>query len=118
MSRLLEIRGFDAASGMPKTIAVPASELRTVWERHSDMVVSTVLAALSETPPELSQDILEDGILLTGGAAMTGLLAQRMRERTGIEVRIATAPLRTVSAGLARILEAGSRSGSRPQPHH
>lgn len=107
MERLLEVRGLDAASGTPKTIAVPASELLTVWERYSESVVSAVLAALGETPPELSQDILEDGIVLTGGAAMTGLLAQRIREATGIDVRIAPAPLRTVAAGLAELLERG-----------
>lgn len=108
MDRLLEVRGLDAASGMPKTIAVPASELLTVWDRYSDSVLSAILAALGETPPELSQDVLENGIILAGGAAMTGLLAQRIRERTGIEVRIAPAPLRTVASGLAQLLERGA----------
>lgn len=107
MDRMLEVRGLDSASGTPKTIAVPARELLPIWDRYSDSVVAAILAALGETPPELSQDILEDGIILTGGAAMTGLLTQRIQERTGIEVRIAPAPLRTVATGLARILEHG-----------
>jgi rod shape-determining protein MreB len=111
MDRLLEVRGLDTASGVPKTIAVPASELLTVWERYLDSVVSAILAALGETPPELSQDILEDGIILTGGAAMTGLLAQRIREAVGVDVRIAPAPLRSVAAGLARFLERGHAPG-------
>ena len=104
---MLEVRGLDAASGTPKTIAVPVSELLKVWDRYSDPVISAILAALGETPPELSQDILEDGITLTGGAAMTGLLGQRIQERTGIEVRIAPAPLGAVASGLGQLLQRG-----------
>ncbi|HET9426997.1 MAG TPA: rod shape-determining protein MreB [Allosphingosinicella sp.] len=105
--RLVEVRGLDSASGVPMSIAVPAAELLTVWERYSEAVVGAVLAALSETPPELSQDILEDGILLTGGAALMGLLAQEVEEATGIEVRIADAPLTSVANGLERIFDRG-----------
>jgi rod shape-determining protein MreB and related proteins len=105
LERLVEVRGLDSATGVPTTIAVPADELLAVWERYSEAIVDAVLAALGETAPELSQDILEDGILLTGGAAMMGLLAQRISERTGIAVRIAQAPLRTVALGLGRIID-------------
>ncbi len=105
LERLVEVRGLDSATGVPTTIAVPANELLAVWERYSEAIVDAVLAALGETAPELSQDILEDGVLLTGGAAMMGLLAQRISERTGIAVRIAQAPLRTVALGLGRIID-------------
>lgn len=104
-SAVLEVRGLDAAKGMPKTIEVPASELLTVWDRYSEAVLSAVRAALGETPPELSQDILDDGITLTGGAAMTGLLAHRITELTGIRTSVSEAPLKAVASGLAKVLE-------------
>lgn len=103
---LLEVRGLDVAQGVPTTIAVPASELLAVWERYSQEVLGAVRAALVETPPELSRDILEDGIFLTGGAAMTGLLARRITEQTGIATKVSEAPLKSVAGGLARLLDA------------
>ena len=105
IDRLVEVRGLDSASGVPMSIAVPAAELLAVWERHAEAVVAAVLATLNDTPPELSQDILEDGILLTGGAALMGLLAQEVSEATGIEVRIADAPLTSVASGLEQIFD-------------
>lgn len=101
----LEVRGFDAAAGVPGTIAVPASELLILWHRHSADVVAAVRAALGETPPELSKDVLEDGIVLTGGRAMTALLAQRIAAETGIPAHVAKAPLRSVARGLETLLE-------------
>lgn len=101
----LDVRGFDAAAGVPKTIVVPASELLTLWHKHSVDVVAAVRTALGDTPPELSKDVLEDGIVLTGGAAMTALLAQRIAEETGISVHVAKSPLRSVAAGLEKLLE-------------
>lgn len=101
----LEVRGFDATMGVPKTITVPASELLTLWHRHTADVVAAVRTALGETSPELSKDVLEDGIVLTGGAAMTALLMQRIAEETGIPTRIANAPLRSVAKGLEKLLE-------------
>lgn len=106
---MLEVRGLDAAKGVPTTIAVPAAELLTVWNKYSESVLAAVRAALAQTPPELSQDILEDGITLTGGAAMTGLLAGRITERTGIRASVSDAPLRAVAAGLAIVLEESRR---------
>ena len=106
--RLIEVRGLELATGAPRTIAVPAGELMTVWDRYSDPVLSAVLAALAKTSPELSEDILEDGILLTGGAAMTGLLADRISRSTGIVARVSEAPLQSVAAGLAQLLETRS----------
>lgn len=102
---LLEVRGLDVTQGVPRTIAVRASELLTVWNRYSEEVVSAVRAALAETPPELCRDILDDGITLTGGAAMTGLLARRITEETGIAANVSEAPLKSVARGLATLLE-------------
>lgn len=103
---LIEVRGLDATRGVPGTMAVPADELLMVWDRYSEDVVSAVRAALAETPPELSQDIMEDGVTLTGGAAMTGLLAFRIAEATGLRARMSVAPLKAVAGGLAKMLQA------------
>ena len=80
-------------------------DLAEIWHKNVDGVVAAVKAALEETPPELSHDILEDGITLAGGAAMTGLLARQISQDTGIDARVADVPLRSVAAGLSRLLE-------------
>jgi rod shape-determining protein MreB len=103
--QLLEVRGLDTTIGVPKTIVVRARELSSVWSRNVDGVIVAIRAALGETPPELSHDILDDGISLTGGAAMTGLLARRITEATGIRAHVAESPLRSVASGLARVLD-------------
>jgi rod shape-determining protein MreB len=105
----VEIRGLDAASGLPRMLCLAAAELLNVWNKHADQIVRAVRVTLSETPPELSHDILEDGIILTGGAAMTALLSDRISTATGIDTEIADAPLRTVAKGLQRTLEAPRR---------
>ncbi|HEX8214794.1 MAG TPA: rod shape-determining protein MreB [Allosphingosinicella sp.] len=102
---LLEVRGLDSARGVPKTIAIRAAELADIWDRNVDGILAAVRAALGQTPPELSKDIFDDGITLAGGAAMTGLLARRITESTGIRAQIGNAPLRSVAAGLATVLE-------------
>lgn len=103
--RLLEVRGLDSMKGVPKTVAMAARELTAIWDGYAEGVLGIVMAALAETSPELSQDVLDDGISLTGGAAMTGLLARRISERTGIRADVAEAPLRSVAGGLQKVLE-------------
>lgn len=104
---LLEVRGLDVAKGMPRTIAVPASELLSLWDRYSEEVVAAVRRALAQTPPELCRDILEDGIILTGGASMTGRLARLITDQTGIATSVSEAPLKAVADGLAKLIEQG-----------
>jgi rod shape-determining protein MreB and related proteins len=101
----LEVRGLDAATGLPRSLAIMASDFLRVWERQADQIVQAVAEALAETPPELSHDVLEEGIMLTGGAALTGLLAGRIASRTGVRTEIAAAPLHTVALGLQRLIE-------------
>jgi rod shape-determining protein MreB len=102
---LLEIRGLDATSGLPRVVTVPAAEFVAAWEKHTEQIVRAVRAALRRTPPELSNDILEDGIIVTGGAAMTGGLADRIAQRAGIPTQVSQAPLADVAHGLEQILE-------------
>ena len=104
---LLEVRGLDASTGLPRVRRVTASELVPVWERHADEIVRAVRTALQRTSPELSQDILEDGISLTGGGALDISLAKRIEDATGIRTRAVATPLQAVTEGLRCVLNAG-----------
>jgi len=110
VSRLLElgeveasvcIRGLASSSGLPQSIDIPLVELTPVWERDLAAIVAMVRQVLRATPPELSEDILEDGILLTGGGAYTALLARKIEERTGVPTRIAENAQKAVANGLS-----------------
>ncbi|TFI58012.1 rod shape-determining protein [Sphingomonas parva] len=103
--RMVPVCGLDMAEGLPSTISVPAAELMRIWNRYIESIVSAVRDALSRTPPGLAEDIHEDGITLTGGAAMTGLLARRIAEETGLPTHVAETPLDSVAAGLARMID-------------
>jgi len=111
-SRIVEVRGLDTASGLPCLLAIPASELLPVWLKQVDQIVKIVRDALRETPPEMSRDIMEDGISLTGGGAVSALLADRIVEMTGLSTRIAGRPQHCVALGLAEMIE--QRNGT---PH-
>ena len=107
MEATVTVGGLAASNGLPKRLEVPLSELAPVWERDLAAIVRMVRQVLHSTPPELSQDILEDGILLTGGGAYTALLARRIEESADVTTRIADQPEKAVANGLAAML-AGS----------
>jgi rod shape-determining protein MreB len=97
----LSVRGVAAPSGLPQRLEVPLGELEALWERDLASIVQMVRQVLAATSPELSQDVLEDGILLTGGGAYTALLARRIEESAGVPTRIAERPDKAVANGLA-----------------
>jgi len=105
MDETVGIRGHNLATGLPQTIELPCDELLIVYERHLQAIVDTVRSALHETPPELSRDILEDGVMLTGGASMVNLLSQRITDATGLSVSCPPEPLKTVAQGLETVLQ-------------
>lgn len=108
----VEVRGLDGFSGVPSSVTVPISELAAAWERDLGAITTMVRQVLRNTPAELCQDVLEDGLVLTGGAAETALLGRRLFERTGVPTRIAENPRRAVAQGLADMLANGtSRAG-------
>ena len=107
----LAVSGLSLSTGVPQTLVIQPHELRPLWERHCMTIVTLVREALAETEPELSHDIHEDGIVLTGGGAMTGLLASMIAKHTGIKARVADDPLGAVSRGLAYILAGGELAG-------
>lgn len=100
----VEVKGLDQDTRLPRTMSLDVEELRPVVERYADDIVAAVRTVFSLTAPELASGILEDGITLTGGAASTALVADRLRTTTGIAVNLAEDPRRAVVRGLERVL--------------
>jgi rod shape-determining protein MreB len=101
----VEVRGLDVASGLPRALRLPASELLPVWQKHVSQIVNMVRETLRDTPAELSKDILDDGITLTGGGSLSALLANQISLETSVTTRVADAPRHCVAFGLQRLLE-------------
>ena len=103
--RTIEVSGMDDASRLPARMSVPVGELLAIVSRHVAMIVETVKGALSEASPELSRDILDDGVTLTGGSSTIALLSEAMAAATGLDVRIAERPRDCVALGLRSVLQ-------------
>jgi rod shape-determining protein MreB len=101
----MEIKGRNLMEGVPKTIVITDAEIREALSDTVATIVSTVHEALEKTPPELSADILDRGIVLTGGGAMLKKLDVRMREETGLPVTVAEQPLYSVVLGAGKMLD-------------
>ena len=101
----MEIKGRDLIEGVPKTLVITDSEVREALAEPIAAVVDAVRQALERTPPELSADIMDKGIVLSGGGALIRNLDQRLREETGLPVVQADDPLCSVVLGTGRVLE-------------
>ncbi len=101
----MEIKGRNLMEGIPKTIVITDSEIREALADTIAVIVNTVHEALEKTPPELSADILDRGIVLTGGGALLKKLDVRLREETGLPVSIAEQPLYSVVLGAGKLLD-------------
>jgi len=100
-----EIRGRDLVSGLPKTIVVSAEEIRKALEEPSNQIVDAVKTTLDKCPPELSGDIMDRGIVLTGGGALLKGLDERLKHETGMPILIADNPLDSVAIGSGKCVE-------------
>ena len=100
----MEIRGRDLIEGVPKTMTVEETEIREALSECVDTIVNAIRVALERTPPELSADISDRGIVLTGGGALLRNLDKRIREETGLPVSIADDPLASVVLGTGKML--------------
>ncbi len=100
----MEIKGRSLIEGVPKTITVNDSEIREALSESVSTIVSTIRMALERTPPELSADISDRGIVLVGGGALLKNLDKRIREETGLSICIADDPLCCVVLGAVKIL--------------
>jgi len=100
----MEIKGRSLIEGVPKTIALDDSEIREALSESISAVVSAIRVVLERTPPELSADISDRGLVLAGGGALLKNLDKRIREETGLPVCIADDPLCCVVLGTAKLL--------------
>lgn len=99
------IRGRDIETGLPKSLKVHATEVREAIAPVLSQIIENIVEVVEETPPELTSDILEHGILLTGGGALLEGIDDLVMEMTKIPVTIVDDPLTTVVRGTARLLE-------------
>jgi rod shape-determining protein MreB len=100
-----EIRGRDLVTGLPKTIVVSTEEIRRAIDEPVSAIVDAVKVTLDKTPPELAADIMEQGIVLTGGGALLHGLDARLQEETGMPIVVARDPLNCVAIGSGQCLE-------------
>ncbi len=101
----MDIKGRDLVSGVPKTISIDASEIRTAITEQIETIIETVKMALEQTPPELAADIVDKGIVLTGGGALLKNLDKLLRDETGLPIIIADDPLSSVVLGSGKALD-------------
>ena len=100
-----EIRGRDLVTGLPKTIITSTEEIRKAIDEPVTAIVDSVKVTLDKTPPELAADIMESGIVLTGGGALLHGLDVRLQSETGMPIVIANNPLFSVALGAGQCLE-------------
>jgi len=103
-SRSMEVKGRDLVEGIPKTLTVNDEEIREALSETVNTIVDAVRTALERTPPELSADIIDKGIVLAGGGSLLRNLDQRLREETGIPVAHCDDPVSAVVRGTGRML--------------
>ncbi|HIF92295.1 MAG TPA: rod shape-determining protein [Myxococcales bacterium] len=101
----MEVKGRDLVLGVPKTLELKSEEVREALAEPVNAIVESVTMALEKTPPELSADIIDKGIVMVGGGAMLKNLDVLLRETTGLPVMLAEDPLTAVAVGTGRILD-------------
>ena len=101
----MEVKGRNVITGLPKTITLTSDEVREALSEATGQIVEAVHGVLEKTPPELAADIVERGIVLTGGGALLDGLEEIISERTGINVMTAENPACVVAEGTGQYAE-------------
>src|SRR5699024_4500791 len=101
----MQIRGRDLISGLPKTTEITSSEIHEAMKEPISNIIDAIKFTLEKTPPELASDIMEQGIMLTGGGALLNGIDRLIKSETGMPVHIAEDPLDCVAIGTGRALE-------------
>src|SRR5688572_19913567 len=101
----MEVKGRDLLAGIPKTVVVNSAEIREALSEPINAIVEAVMLALERTPPELSADIVDKGIVLTGGGALLRNIDVLLREETGLPVTVSDDPVSCVVLGSGKALD-------------
>ncbi|MCU0693524.1 MAG: rod shape-determining protein [Polyangiaceae bacterium] len=101
----MEVKGRDMVAGVPKTVVVNSDEIREALSEPINAIVEAVLVALERTPPELAADIVDKGIVLTGGGSLLKNLDVLLREETGLPVMVCDDPISAVVLGSGKALD-------------
>lgn len=101
----IEVKGRDLVSGIPKILTIDSEEIRDAISEQVEAIVEAVHVALEQTPPELSADVVDRGIILTGGGSLLKDLDKRLREETKLPITITEDPLSTVVLGSGKALD-------------
>ena len=102
---VMEVKGRNLVTGLPKVVTISSSETEQALRETTGQIVESIMNVLERTPPELSADILERGIVLTGGGAMLRGLEELIEERTGINTMTADEPMQVVAIGTGQYVE-------------
>lgn len=101
----MEIKGRDLITGIPKTITVSSKEIQEAIKEPVELILQAIKQVLEETPPELAADIVDKGIVLSGGGALLKNLDKLISQETGLSVRIADNPITCVALGAGKALD-------------
>jgi rod shape-determining protein MreB len=104
-TKSMEIKGRDLVAGIPKTVEIKSEEIREALAEPINAIVESVKMALERTPPELSADIVDKGVVLVGGGSLLANLDLLLRETTGLPVMLAEDPMTAVAVGTGRCLD-------------
>lgn len=101
----MEIRGRNLGTGLPQTVTITSTQIQQAMQESIEKIIDVIKQTLEKTPPELASDIMEKGIVLTGGGALIQNLDKLLAQRTQIPVYIAENPLECVARGAEKTLE-------------
>jgi rod shape-determining protein MreB len=101
----IDVRGRDLLNGVPKEMEITQAQIAEALSETVQTIVEAVMTALEQTPPDLAADIVDRGVMLTGGGALLGDLDLALREQTGLAITVAEDPLNCVALGTGKALE-------------
>ena len=103
--KIIAVKGRNLLTGIPRTVEVDANDVSECLQKTIEMMIAAIKRTLEKTPPELSADILDRGVILTGGGSLLQGLDERIRRETNLPVSIADEPLLSVAKGTGKVLE-------------
>jgi len=105
IEQTMEVRGRDLVTGLPKSITITSTQILEALREPVNSILDSIKLTLEKTPPELASDIMDKGIMLTGGGALLDGIDKLIRHETGISVFVADNPLDCVALGTGRVVE-------------